>query len=227
MLDQKKRRFLIVDSDETWRRFVADILAPFGSVQAVAHAGEALAAVQESKWVGLVLDAVLSDGCGFELLTRVRALGVPLPALVLTTHHDRERVNRAHALQAEFLCKPPEADSVASFARRAVAYHWTRSPRIASILDAMATERQLTPRESELIAAAIAGMPRRLVADELGVSENTVKVQIRLLLVKCGVNNLDELADGIVRRALRGSGARPIVVPAELIDDSKRKISGR
>ena len=106
-------------------------------------------------------------------------------------HHDRDRVNRAHALQAEFLCKPPEAESVASFARRAIAYHWTRSRRVASILDAMASERQLTPRESELIAAAIAGMPRRLVAEELGVSENTVKVQIRLLLVKCGVSNLD------------------------------------
>ena len=225
MGEPKKHRFLIADSDETWRRLVSDILSPYGSVHSVGQAGEALAAVQESKWLGLVLDAVLSDGCGFELLTSIRALGVPLPALVLTTHHDRERVNRAHALQAEFLCKPPEADSVASFARRAVAYHWTRSRRVASILDAMAAERQLTPRESELIAAAIAGMPRRLVADELGVSENTVKVQIRLLLVKCGVSNLDELADGIVRRALRGSGARPIVLPAEARDDGERKIS--
>lgn len=225
MSDQKKHRFLIVDSDETWRRLVGDILSSYGSVHAVGQASDALAAVQESKWIGMVLDAVLSDGCGFELLTKVRALGAPLPALVLTTHHDRERVNRAHALQAEFLCKPAEADGVASFARRAVAYHWTRSPRIASILHTMASERQLTPRESELIAAAIAGMPRRLVAEELGVSENTLKVQVRLLLVKCGVSNLDELADGIVRRALRGSGARPIVLPAEARDDGERKIS--
>jgi hypothetical protein len=33
-------------------------------------------------------------------------------------------------------------------------------------------------------------------------------VQVRLLLAKCGMTNLDELADDVLRRALRGSGER-------------------
>ena len=222
MQDEKRSRFLVVDSDETWCRKISSVLAAFGGVRGVATREEALAAIRSStEWIGIVLDAVLSDGCGFELLSEVRALGVTLPVLVLTTHHDRERVNRAHTLQAEFLVKPPDDESVVSFARRAVAYHWTRSRRLATIVDALATERQLTHRESELVAAALADMPRRLVAAELGVSENTVKAQVRLLLVKCGVSNLDELADAVLRLALRGSGARPVAGAPDTKDNRK------
>jgi FixJ family two-component response regulator len=228
-----RQRFLVVDGDDAWQSRVALALSPFGGSRSVSDAPAAVAAFHESSaWIGIVLEAVIADGSGFDLLTDLRALGVTIPALMLTGFHDRDRINRAHSLQAEFLCKPPEEGAIASFARRAVVYHWTRSRRIARILDAMALDRGLTPREAELVAAAVAGMPRRLVAEELGVSENTLKVQVRLLLVKCQANNLDELADVILRRALRGSGARPTTPQvserdgAAERDDDERKVSG-
>jgi DNA-binding NarL/FixJ family response regulator len=210
MREGKQPRFLIVDSDAQWRQRLVDRFDVYGGALGVAGAKAALAAIRApSGWVAIVLDAVLADGSGFELLAEVRQLGLSLPALVLTTLHDRESVNRADTLRAEFLCKPPDEECLTSFARRAVAYHWTHSRRLATIVDAMALERHLTYRESELVAAALAGMPRRLIAEELGVTENTIKVQVRLLLAKCGVSSLDELADALLRRALGGSGVRP------------------
>lgn len=211
MREGKRTRFLIVDSDAGWRQKLVDAFSGYGGASGAADTKTALSAIRASPgWVALVLDAVLADGSGFELLAQVQELGLSLPALVLTSQYDRESVNRADSLRAEFLCKPPAEESLTSFARRAVAYHWTRSRRLATIVDAIALERHLTYRESELVAAALAGMPRRLIAEELGVTENTIKVQVRLLLTKCRMSSLDELADALLRRALGGSGVRPV-----------------
>ena len=202
-----RTRFLVVDDDEVWRRYGARAFAPFGHVHTESRLAEARAVLEaHADWAGLVVDLVLSDGSGFELLEELRDKGASIPALVLTSHHDRERINRARSLHAEFVCKPPEFESFEGFARRAIAYHWTRDFRVAQLVDALAVERALTPRESEIAAAAVAGMPRRLVASELVVSENTLKVQIRQLLLKCRSASLDEIADGILRQALSGSG---------------------
>jgi FixJ family two-component response regulator len=148
---------------------------------------------------------VVGDGSGLDVLQTLRQQGAKTPALVLTGHRDAGRINRARALNAEFLCKPAEDESLESFARRAIALHWTRSERVARRIDAFAVEHRLTPRESELVAAAVAGMPRRLVAEELCVSENTLKAQIRLLLVKCDTPDLDDLSNEILKQALEGA----------------------
>jgi DNA-binding NarL/FixJ family response regulator len=52
----------------------------------------------------------------------------------------------------------------------------------------------LSPAESRVLDLAIAGVPRRYLAAELGVAENTVKTQIRHLLAKLGEKNLTEAA---------------------------------
>lgn len=200
------RGFLVIDDEEVWRRFAVHIMSPFGDVHATSSLEEAFAALeQNASWLGLVIDIELGDGSGLDFLDTVRKKELATPALVLTGHHDAHRINRARAMNAEFLCKPPDSENLAGFARRAVAIHWTKSERVARRIDAFALERRLTPREAELVCAAVAGMPRRLVADELGVSENTLKVQIRRLLLKCGAEDLDDLSDAILRQALEGA----------------------
>jgi DNA-binding NarL/FixJ family response regulator len=202
-----RTRFLVVDDEDVWRRYGARALGPFGAVHTVSCLAEARAVLAvHSDFIGLVIDLVLADGSGFDLLEELRDRKRTILSLVLTNHHDRERINRARSLHAEFVCKPPEMESFEGFARRAIAYHWTGDLRVAQVVDALALERELTPREAEIVAAAVAGMPRRLVASEIGVSENTVKVQIRQLLLKCKAASLDEIADGILRKALSGSG---------------------
>lgn len=209
-------RFLVIDDEEVWRRLIVGAFAPFREVQVASSLAEAHEAIERHAiWVGVVADIVLGDGSGLDFLEAIRKRGIDSPALVLTGHHDAMRINRARAIGAEFLCKPPDSDNLTGFARRAIALHWTRSERLARWIDAFAVERRLTPRESELVCAAVAGMPRRLVADELGVSENTLKVQTGRLLLKCGAKDLADLSDGILKRALEGAAfSRPArIVP--------------
>lgn len=198
--------FLVIDDEEVWRRLVVSIVSPFRSVHAASSLAEAEKMLERhAPLLGLLLDIQLGDGSGLDFLESIRMRGVDTPALVLTGHQDATRINRARTLRAEFLCKPPASENLVSFARRALALHWTRNERVARRIDVFAVEQRLTPRESELVCAAVAGMPRRLVAEEIGVSENTLKAQIRRLLLKCGAGDLDDLAGVILREALQGS----------------------
>jgi DNA-binding NarL/FixJ family response regulator len=54
--------------------------------------------------------------------------------------------------------------------------------------------RDLTPRESQVVACLRQGKPNKLIAHELGISESTVKVFVRLILRKLHVSNRTEVA---------------------------------
>ena len=57
-------------------------------------------------------------------------------------------------------------------------------------------------REVQLIGFALQHVPRAQMRNELGITENTLKTQIKGLLRKCGERSLDALAKNILRAAL-------------------------
>jgi DNA-binding NarL/FixJ family response regulator len=54
--------------------------------------------------------------------------------------------------------------------------------------------RHLTPRESEVLARLRQGKPNKIIAHELAISENTVKVFVRRVLTKLHASNRTEVA---------------------------------
>ena len=70
----------------------------------------------------------------------------------------------------------------------------------------LAARYHLTPREEELVTKVARGVPRRSLAEELFISENTVKRHLNSVYAKCGVRSFDELA------RLVGTGGRVVVV---------------
>jgi DNA-binding NarL/FixJ family response regulator len=53
---------------------------------------------------------------------------------------------------------------------------------------------RLTPRESEVLARLRQGMPNKVIAHELKITESTVKVFVRRILMKLGASNRTEAA---------------------------------
>jgi DNA-binding NarL/FixJ family response regulator len=53
---------------------------------------------------------------------------------------------------------------------------------------------RLTPRESEVLARLRQGKPNKVIAHELAISESTVKVFVRRILMKLGASNRTEAA---------------------------------
>lgn len=60
-------------------------------------------------------------------------------------------------------------------------------------METAATHRKLTPREETIARAILAATPNKLIADELGISEQTVKNRLSTLYRKLGVGNRLEL----------------------------------
>jgi DNA-binding NarL/FixJ family response regulator len=52
----------------------------------------------------------------------------------------------------------------------------------------------ITPRELEVVAAVVAGRTNRVIAEELSISEHTVKHQLTSIFDKLGVSGRLELA---------------------------------
>ena len=171
-------------------------------------------------WTGLIADIGLPDGSGLDVVRFARDRFPLLPVLVLTGHHDRTSINTSHELRAEFVCKPASEADLFGFVRRAVAFERVPDQRLASLVDEVARQCALTTREADILAAALGSTTRAQLLDQFGVTDNTLKSQIRTLLRKTNQDSLDSLTKVVLREALAGGRASaPLVEPGLLEDE--------
>lgn len=64
----------------------------------------------------------------------------------------------------------------------------------ASVDQESSASKRLTPRETEVLARLRQGKPNKIIAHELDISENTVKVFVRRILMKLHASNRTEVA---------------------------------
>ena len=175
---------------------------------------------RHAAWTGLIADIGLPDGSGLDVVRFARERYPILPVLVLTGHHDRSSINRSHELRAEFVCKPASEGDLFGFVRRAIAFERIPDQRVASLIDEVARQCSLTTRETEILAAALSDTTRAQLLAQFGVTDNTLKSQIRALLRKTDHESLDSLTKAVLRQALEGGRASsPLIVPGLLEED--------
>lgn len=200
--------WLVVEDDEKVANVLRRVLERFRVTQVVAtvQAAKALLAT-DARWTGLIVDIGLPDGSGFEVVMYARRAMPLVPILVLTGNHERDDINRAHQLRAEYLVKPAAGPELFGFLRRAVSLERVPNERVAWLVEELTQRLQLTAREAELIAAAVGNTPRSELREQFSITDNTLKTQIRQVLQKTGFESLDALAKAILRAALTGSDA--------------------
>lgn len=87
-MENGKTKILMIDDDAKLCRLVGDYLAPFGFEVKTAHTGTAgLSAVENENFDAVILDVMLPEMDGFEVLKRIRAISV-VPVLMLTALGD-------------------------------------------------------------------------------------------------------------------------------------------
>ncbi len=155
-----------------------------------------------SRWSGVVVDLDGFDADPLETMKRLREAHPLVPVLALTTHPTVELVNGLHAFRGELVLKPVGEINLVSFVQRALVSGWLPDERVAAWVDELARARGLTPREVQLMAYALGSESRQQVMRRLGITENTLKTQVRSLLRKCGARSMDGLAKGVLRDAL-------------------------
>jgi DNA-binding NarL/FixJ family response regulator len=158
--------------------------------------------VPRARWSGVVIDLDGFDGNALEALRSIREAHPLVPILALASTASAELVNGLHAHRAELVLKPVAEANIVSFVQRALVTGWLPDDRVAAWVDEIARRKSLTPREVQLMAYALGNESRSKVIRRLGITENTLKTQVRALLRKCGARSMDSLAKNVLREAL-------------------------
>jgi DNA-binding NarL/FixJ family response regulator len=149
-------------------------------------------------------------------IAATRAINDLRPAtaiLVLTSFADRRRITGAlDAGAVGYLLKDASADEVVQAVRAASLGGAPLDPRAARLLlDAHAApdpQAGLSPREREVFGLLLEGMPNKLIARQLGISEKTVKSHLTHVFRAIGVTDRVQAVLWAERQGVRGDLAR-------------------
>lgn len=188
----------LVDDDAAFRRSLVFLLESMGwPVQAHASAADYLdAGLPALEQTGcLLLDVRMPGMSGLELQQALIARGCRLPIVFITGHGDVELAVQAMKHGAfDFLEKPFRDQrllDVVSAALRQREADLVSSERAQQAGDRLA---RLSPREAEVARLVAQGLPNKLVARELDISEKTVHIHRQHVMEKAEVGSAAELA---------------------------------
>lgn len=196
-------RVLLVDDHAIVRAGIERLLVATGEFEVVGFAADGEAAIArarelEPEVVVMDLSMPVLDG-----VAATRAIVAEHPAtqvIVLTSFVDRERVADAiDAGAAGYVLKDAEPEELVRAVQAVVRGGMPIDPRVTkSLLERDASPGgasvDLTDREREVLAAVAEGLPNKLVARRLGISEKTVKAHLTRVFERIGVTDRTQAA---------------------------------
>ncbi|WP_018989330.1 response regulator transcription factor [Aromatoleum toluclasticum] len=193
----------VVDDDAAFRRSLVFLLESVGwRVASHASAEDFLATRGSSPDAPacLVLDIRMPTMSGLELQERLRAGGALPPIVFITGHGDVELAVQAMKHGAcDFLQKPFKDQALLDAVAAAVRRGAEDRSQYAQRDEAKTRLARLSPRELEVARLVAQGLPNKLVARELDISEKTVHVHRQHVMEKTDTGSAAELARLMLR----------------------------
>ncbi len=142
----------------------------------------------------LVLGVRLPGMSGLELQRQLSTANNPIPIIFITAHGDIPMSVRAMKAGAvEFLTKPFRNQDLLDSIQTALERDRERLRREAELAVLRERLNSLTSREREVVNMVISGMPNRLIAAQIGITENTVKAHRSRAMKKMQAQSLPDL----------------------------------
>jgi len=204
-MSEESIRLLLVDDHVSYRELLALRLAREPDLEVVGEAGtlaEARRVLDGIEADVALVDLILPDGGGVDLIRQLRAANPVAIVLVLTASD--ERLHHAVAVAAGavgVLHKAASTDEIIAAIRRACKGEPLLSPREAVDLlrlvdrqrtaerEAAETASRLTARDRDLLALLAEGLGDEAIAERLFLQPKTVRNQMVGLLAKLGVES--------------------------------------
>jgi DNA-binding NarL/FixJ family response regulator len=148
---------------------------------------------------------------GAEATRKLLATGIDLRVVVLTSLSERERILDAlDAGAIGYLLKDAEPDELIRGVQAAARGESPLSPKAAQqVLAARSDQRpavELSPREREVLELVGQGLPNKLIARRLEISEKTVKAHLTQVFAQLGVTDRTQAALWLERNGVPDSG---------------------
>jgi DNA-binding NarL/FixJ family response regulator len=195
-------RVLVAEDHAIVRRGLEQLLAGFDEVEVVgsaANGAEAVELAARHRPDVVLMDLVMPDFGGIEATRRIVDADSEVKVVVLTSFSDRRAITDAlDAGAIGYLLKDGEPEELMFGIRAAAAGESPLAPKAARELLRARTERpaaaELSPREREVLVLVATGLPNKLIARRLGISEKTVKAHLTSVFAQIGVTDRTQAA---------------------------------
>lgn len=195
-------RVLLAEDHAVVRSGLLQLLGDVDQIDVVGAAADGRQAVELAATERpdvVLMDLEMPDLDGIEATRRIRAADPEVNVVVLTAFSDRRRILDAiDAGAVGYLLKDAEPEELIRGLEAAARGESPLAPKAAQALVAARTAGQtdpdLTPREREVLGLVADGLPNKLIARRLEISEKTVKAHLTNIFQRIGVSDRTQAA---------------------------------
>ena len=197
-------RVLIADDHLLLRDGIAVLIANCDDIVVVGQAEngkEAVAAHRSLRPDVTLMDLQLPDMDGVDVIKAIRAEAPHARIIVLTTYSGDTRAQKALKAGARaYTLKNHVRRDLLDTIRRVFAGHKYIDPEIAAQIAEHSGEEGLTQRELQILTLVAGGRSNKWIAQELAISEDTVKGHVSNILAKLNANDRTHAVTLAIRR---------------------------
>jgi DNA-binding NarL/FixJ family response regulator len=206
MNEQPRIRVFSVDDHPLLREGIAAIINNQPDMQVIGQAANGKDAVQEFKKHQpdvTLMDLRLPDMSGIDAMIAIRAEYPEARIILLTTFEGDVEIKRALEAGARgYLLKSMPPKELVEVIRQVHAGKKRIPPQLAAQLAEHMSDETLTTREIEVLGQIAGGNRNRDIAEQLFISEETVKVHIKHIMEKLGASDRTQAVAIGIRRGI-------------------------
>jgi DNA-binding NarL/FixJ family response regulator len=206
MNDQPRIRVFSVDDHPLLREGIAAIINNQPDMTVIAQSANGQDAIQQFKKHQpdvTLMDLRLPDMNGIDVLAGIRAEFPEARIIILTTFEGDVEIKRALEAGARgYLLKSMPPKELLEVIRQVHAGKKRIPPELAAELAEHISDEALTTREVEVLGQIAGGNRNRDIAEQLFISEETVKVHIKHIMEKLGASDRTQAVAIGVRRGI-------------------------
>ena len=151
----------------------------------------------------VLLDVRMPDRGGIDVLKDLLAADPKRRVVMLTTSDAEEDVFRAIEEGAlGYVMKESSVETISAAIRSAMAGEVFMTDEVRKIYETRKGAKGLSTRESQALKIAATGANNKEIAEQLGLSENSVKMFLKRAFFKLGASNRAEAVQLAVKRGL-------------------------
>jgi DNA-binding NarL/FixJ family response regulator len=199
-------RILVADDHALIREGIAVLVGTQPDMSLVAEASNGPEAIQQFRLHRpdiTLMDLQMPEMTGFDAIVAIRSEFPDAKIVVLTTYKGDVQIVRALKAGAQgYLLKSTFHKELIETIRAVHGGRKALSPEASYELAEHATDDALTPAEISVLRLIAAGNANKQIADQLSISEETVKSRVKSVLSKLGANDRTHAATIGLKRGI-------------------------